>query len=102
MSVWSKLVTLSREIPRVWPLMRDARVPVMAKVGAVLAAVLIVSPLDIFGDIPVLGLIDDAALLAFVVHLFVRFSERAVANNAPIVRNVTPEGPSPAEIALPG
>jgi uncharacterized membrane protein YkvA (DUF1232 family) len=65
-----------RELPRIVPLFRDGRVPAWAKVLAVLAAVLIVSPLDLLGDIPVVGLFDDAALLLFVAHQFVTFAEK--------------------------
>jgi uncharacterized membrane protein YkvA (DUF1232 family) len=64
------------KLPRVIPLMRDARVPMWAKFLAILAAVLVLSPIDLLGDIPVLGLFDDAALLLFVVHLFVTFAEK--------------------------
>jgi len=59
--------------------MRDTRVPTWAKVVATIAALLIISPLDIFGDIPVLGLVDDVALLMLVIHLFVGFAERRTA-----------------------
>ena len=92
-----KLLALFRELPRIWPLMLDGRVPLFAKISAILAAILIVSPLDLLGDIPVLGLIDDAALLALVVHLFVRFSEGRVAQPAPQVRNVTPHDEVPTD-----
>jgi uncharacterized membrane protein YkvA (DUF1232 family) len=68
-----------RKLPQVLPLMRDARVPLWAKVAAALAAVLIVSPLDLLGDIPVLGLLDDVALLMLVLHLFVTFGEQVTA-----------------------
>ncbi len=62
------------------PLFRDARVPVWAKIAALAAAIFIVSPLNILGDIPLLGFFDDAALLAFVMHYFVRFAEGRIAN----------------------
>jgi uncharacterized membrane protein YkvA (DUF1232 family) len=68
-----------RELPRVLPLMRDSRVPAWAKAVALAAAALILSPLDLLGDIPVLGLVDDVALLLFVIHLFVSFAERQTA-----------------------
>lgn len=56
---------------KVLPLMRDARVPGLLKWGAGAGALLIVSPLDIFSDIPVLGLLDDAALLSVLAVAFV-------------------------------
>jgi uncharacterized membrane protein YkvA (DUF1232 family) len=70
------IASVRHEIPRIVPLFRDARVPAWAKAAAVLAAVLIVSPLDLLGDIPLLGFFDDGALLLFVVHLFVSFAEK--------------------------
>ncbi len=63
-----------KSLPRVLPLMRDARVPVSLKALAGVAAVLIVSPLDVFGDIPVLGTLDDAALLTLAAVWFVRIA----------------------------
>jgi uncharacterized membrane protein YkvA (DUF1232 family) len=67
------------EIPRLVPLMRDARVPLWSKVTAVALALLIVSPLNVLGDIPLLGFIDDGALLLFLLHRFVAFAERSAA-----------------------
>ena len=61
---------------RLVPLVRDARVPMWLKVGAGVGAVLIISPLDIFGDIPFLGAIDDAVLLTVLCTWFVRLAER--------------------------
>jgi uncharacterized membrane protein YkvA (DUF1232 family) len=51
-----------------------------------LAAVLIVSPLDILGDIPVIGLFDDVTLLALLVNLFVLVSERWTLREVAYVR----------------
>ncbi len=64
------------ELPRLLPLFRDGRVPLWSKIVAGLAAALVISPLDLFGDIPLLGLVDDAALLLLIVHLFVAFAEK--------------------------
>ncbi len=63
-----------KALPQVLPLMRDTRVPLMLKALAGVAAVLIVSPVDIFGDIPVLGAFDDAALLTLAAVWFVRIA----------------------------
>lgn len=57
---------------RVLPLMRHPRVPFALKAGTLLAALVIVSPVDIFGDVPVLGLLDDAMLLALLATVFVQ------------------------------
>lgn len=74
------------ELPRLLPLLRDARVPLRAKVIAGLAAAFIISPLNILGDIPLLGFFDDAALLLFVVHQFVRYAEGLIATAGPDVK----------------
>ena len=50
----------------------DTRVPSLLKILTVAAALLIVSPIDVFGDIPLLGPLDDIGLLALLVTLFVR------------------------------
>jgi uncharacterized membrane protein YkvA (DUF1232 family) len=93
MNLLRLVFVLKREVPRVLPLMRDARVPMWAKCVSAVAALLIVSPLDVFGDIPGLGLIDDAVLLVLVTHLFVRFAESRLR---PVpVRNVTPNSGLP-------
>jgi uncharacterized membrane protein YkvA (DUF1232 family) len=42
------------------------------KILALVAAVFILSPLNILGDIPLLGILDDAALLALLAAWFVR------------------------------
>lgn len=63
---------------RTVPLVRDARVPLSLKVVAALIGLLIVSPLDLFGDVPVLGALDDAALLTLLCVWFVSRAARHV------------------------
>jgi uncharacterized membrane protein YkvA (DUF1232 family) len=72
-----RLVSVARSsLPRLLPLMRDARVPMWLKGATVVAGLLIISPLDIFGDVPVLGLFDDITLLALLATLFVNIASR--------------------------
>lgn len=78
-----------KNFQRALPLLRDARVPFGLKAGAGLMALLIVSPLDIFGDIPVLGLFDDAVLLTLLAMIFVMLATRALE------KDVTPRTVSP-------
>ena len=78
MRLFRLFIAARKALPRTIPLLRDSRVPMMLKFGAGVAALLIVSPLDIFGDIPVLGALDDAALLTFLCVWFVRFASRHV------------------------
>ncbi len=79
MKLFRMLSAAVAEIPRLLPLMRDARVPLWSKIVAGVLAALVVSPLDLLGDIPLLGLVDDATLLLFVLHTFVNFAERRLA-----------------------
>jgi uncharacterized membrane protein YkvA (DUF1232 family) len=63
---------------RTVPLMRDARVPLALKLAAAAIAVLVISPVDIFGDIPVLGALDDAAFLTLLAMWFVNQAAKHV------------------------
>ncbi len=58
-------------IVRTVPLVRDARVPLSLKLIVAAIALLVISPIDVFGDIPVLGALDDAALLTLLCMWFV-------------------------------
>lgn len=70
-----------RTVQRALVLGRDARVPLPLKLLALAAGVFILSPLNILGDIPLLGIADDAALLAGVASLFVKYAEAALQKN---------------------
>jgi uncharacterized membrane protein YkvA (DUF1232 family) len=89
MSLIGTLVRARKDFQRVLPLFRDDRVPLLLKVGAVAGAVLIVSPVDIFGDIPALGLLDDAVLLGILATVFVRVATKVIE------KNVTPSPSKP-------
>lgn len=56
----------------------DTRVSPMLKVGAAVAALVVISPADLLGDIPLLGPIDDIALLMLLATLFVRLCPDAI------------------------
>jgi uncharacterized membrane protein YkvA (DUF1232 family) len=73
------LSTAVSEVPRILPLVKDERVPLWSKVLLGAIALLVISPLNLLGDIPGLGFIDDATLLLFVVHVFVNFAEKRLA-----------------------
>jgi len=83
------LYSAMRNWSRAVPLMRDRRVPLALKIGAALLAVLIVSPLDVFGDIPILGMLDDALLLTLLCTLFVMLGKKWTEDfSGPQTRNV--------------
>ena len=56
----------------------DTRVPALLKLGAAAAALVVVSPADLLGDVPLLGPIDDIALLMLLATMFVRLCPAAV------------------------
>ena len=95
------------DVPRMARLLmrlyRDVRVPGWLKLAGMAGAVLIISPLDVFSDIPLLGPIDDIALLFMFAQMFIGMcppdivaelgGSGAGASNTPTVRavkNVTP------------
>lgn len=80
-------------VQRALVLARDARVPMHLKLGALAATIFVLSPLNILGDIPLLGLADDAAMLAGVAALFVRFAESSMLRTAP-QRSASPGYPA--------
>ena len=76
MNILRLLMATRSSLPRVLELMRDVRVPLWLKVAAVGAAVFVISPLNVLGDIPFLGFFDDAALLLLIANQFVKFAGR--------------------------
>jgi len=84
-----------RALPQVLPLLRNGQVPFWLKAAAAFAALLIVSPIDLFGDLPVVGFLDDAVLLALVVNGFVALAlgfavREPELMRVPVVKRVTP------------
>ena len=71
MRVLRLLLAAKAAIFRTVPLLRDTRVPLALKLVTAAIALLVISPIDIFSDIPVLGALDDAALLALLCMWFV-------------------------------
>ncbi len=82
-----------RTFKRAWPLMRDQRVPTGLKAVTAFLALLIISPIDVFGDIPVLGMLDDAVLLTLLCMLFVWLGTQAIEKNVTPARRPTIGGP---------
>lgn len=66
------LLTSRRTVVRAWHLAADPRVPKRLKIMGALGLLLILSPINVLGDIPLLGLVDDAALIGFLLSWFVR------------------------------
>jgi uncharacterized membrane protein YkvA (DUF1232 family) len=77
----SLMATIFAELRLAWRLMREPRVPVVAKALPVLAALYVVSPLDFMPDgLPVLGQVDDLGSLILSVKLFLRMCPSAAAS----------------------
>jgi uncharacterized membrane protein YkvA (DUF1232 family) len=72
------LLVAKTAIFRTVPLVRDARVPTSLKLIAAAIALLVISPIDVFSDIPVLGALDDAALLTLLCMWFVAQASKHV------------------------
>ncbi len=71
---WLRLVRLVRirhTLANAYRSMRDPLVPFRLKLIALALALLILSPLNILGDIPLLGLVDDVALMSLLAGWFV-------------------------------
>jgi uncharacterized membrane protein YkvA (DUF1232 family) len=66
-----RLIRTWRSFGSAFRMMRSRRVPLHLKIIAAVLALLIISPLNILGDIPVLGLLDDVALLSILAGWFV-------------------------------
>jgi uncharacterized membrane protein YkvA (DUF1232 family) len=102
-----QLLDLPRMVRLLMRLYGDIRIPAWLKLAGVAGAVLIISPLDLFSDIPLLGPIDDIALLYMLAQTFIGMCPAGIvaelggsgagAPNTPtvrVVKNVTPTQPS--------
>ncbi len=78
MKLFRTLFLARTNILRVVPLMRDGRVSLGLKGIAIALALFIISPLNILGDIPLLGFFDDAALLLMLSTWFVSQATRHI------------------------
>ena len=66
-----RLYRIRRTLLEAFRLLRDPQVPLRLKIIALALALLILSPLNVLGDIPFLGLIDDVALMSILAGWFV-------------------------------
>jgi uncharacterized membrane protein YkvA (DUF1232 family) len=61
-----------RSFANAFRMMRSPRVPMRLKLIVAVLALLIISPLNILGDIPLIGIFDDVALLSMLAGWFVK------------------------------
>ena len=71
-----RLFRVWRSFAAAFRLMRSERVPLHLKIIAGLLALVIISPINILGDIPLLGMFDDVALLGMLAGWFVGVAAR--------------------------
>jgi uncharacterized membrane protein YkvA (DUF1232 family) len=57
-----------------WGLLRDRRVPLHLKSIPLFVILYLISPLDLISGLPVIGQLDDLAILLFGLRLFVRLA----------------------------
>jgi uncharacterized membrane protein YkvA (DUF1232 family) len=89
-----RLFRVWRSFGRAFRLMRHPGVPMHLKVMAAGAALVILSPLNILGDIPFLGIFDDVALLGLLAGWFVTAAGR-YADAVTIEGELVPVGGRP-------
>jgi len=72
-----------REAAVLWYACRNPATPRPIKIGAMLLALYIVSPLDLMPDtLPILGWVDDVTLLAFAIPAILKLVPKAVLGEA--------------------
>jgi len=72
------VLDLRHEIPALWRAFRHPQTPLVAKAVLVAALVYVLSPFDLVTDfVPVLGWLDDIAVVPLAVALFKRLTVRA-------------------------
>jgi uncharacterized membrane protein YkvA (DUF1232 family) len=71
-----RLFRVWRSFGNAFKLMRSPRVPLYLKLIAAVLALLIISPVNILGDIPLVGLFDDVTLLSVLAAWFVSAAAR--------------------------
>ena len=68
-----------QEVSLVWHMVRDPRVPLYIKIIPALATVYLVMPVDLIpGFLPIIGQLDDLAILTLALQAFVRLAPDAV------------------------
>ena len=99
----SLMGALFADLRLAWRLMREPRVPAIAKAIPALAALYVVSPLDFVPDmLPVLGQMDDLGILILSVKVFLRLCPQApAAFHTAAIASGRPYAPmNPADVVI--
>jgi uncharacterized membrane protein YkvA (DUF1232 family) len=71
------LIALRQAVVGLWAAFRDPKTPRLAKVLLVAAALYVISPFDIVPDVmPILGWLDDAAVIPLALTAFAKLAAR--------------------------
>jgi len=86
------------ELRLAWRLLREPRVPVLAKAVPVLAILYVISPIDVIPDVlPVIGQVDDIGILVLAVKAFLKICPSGVAaHHAAAIASGRPYSPMAA------
>jgi uncharacterized membrane protein YkvA (DUF1232 family) len=75
--------TVGRELAVLWYACKDPATPIIVKVGAVLLGLYVLSPVDLITDfLPVIGWLDDMALVALGVPALLKLVPNEVLADA--------------------
>ena len=99
----SLMGALFADLRLAWRLMREPRVPAIAKAIPALAALYVVSPLDFVPDIlPVVGQLDDLGIIILSLKLFLRLCPQApAAYHTAAIASGRPYAPmNPADVVI--
>lgn len=70
---------IGQDVVLVWHLTRDPRVPLYIKIVPILAVVYLIVPVDLIpGFLPIIGQLDDLAILTLAIQMCVRLAPQSV------------------------
>ena len=76
------LVDLINKFRLAWYLIKDNKVPFSAKLVPIMILLYIISPIDILPDaLPIIGQLDDLALILLGLELFINISPQIIVQN---------------------
>ncbi|MCL2519822.1 MAG: DUF1232 domain-containing protein [Spirochaetaceae bacterium] len=77
--VKAKTKVLKQQITILYYIIRHPKIPFYARIPAILALIYFASPIDLIPDfIPIIGFLDDLAVLAFFIFLTYKLTPKAI------------------------
>lgn len=75
-------VDLANKFRLAWFLIKDNKVPFSAKLVPIIILLYVISPIDILPDaLPIIGQIDDLALILLGLEIFINISPQTIVQN---------------------